>query len=32
MVHIDVGDDDARTLRLIPHGSWEERPLQEVAP
>jgi tRNA threonylcarbamoyladenosine biosynthesis protein TsaE len=32
MVHIDVDDAESRTLRLIPHGSWDERPLGEVAP
>jgi tRNA threonylcarbamoyladenosine biosynthesis protein TsaE len=31
MVEFTVEDDEARTVRLIPHGSWADRPLLEVA-
>ena len=29
-VRIEVGDDEARTLHLIPHGEWVGRPLREI--
>jgi tRNA threonylcarbamoyladenosine biosynthesis protein TsaE len=32
LVEILVNDDEVRTLRLIPSGSWTDRPLAEVAP
>ena len=31
MVRFTVADDGARTLELKPFGSWERRPLHEVA-
>ncbi len=30
LVEIIPGDDDARHIRLIPHGSWADRPFGEV--
>lgn len=31
LVDIVAGDDEARLIRLIPHGSWADRPLEEVS-
>jgi len=31
LVEIVAGDDEDRLVRLIPHGSWADRPLQEVS-
>jgi tRNA threonylcarbamoyladenosine biosynthesis protein TsaE len=30
MVEIDVAEDESRTVRFIPHGTWIQRPLDEV--
>ena len=32
LVEIVVRDDESRLLRLVPSGSWADRPLTEVAP
>lgn len=31
VVRIVLGEDQVRTIQLIPHGLWKSRPLQEVA-
>jgi tRNA threonylcarbamoyladenosine biosynthesis protein TsaE len=31
VVRIEVGDDGTRTIRMEPHGSWTDRPLEEAA-
>lgn len=30
LVRIEVGEDESRTLILLPHGEWVGRPLREV--
>lgn len=31
VVRIEVGEGEVRTVRLVPHGQWKSRPLEEVA-